>query len=213
MSAGPPAGFLTLEAGWDARFDDRFRTAVAAIDEVNRQDPTQVELAGTDRPEAEVHAEQMTAWVLRLDPGADESQLLAARAHHLRRWALPRHTYPEGRSGYLRWRTDLKRRQADDAAALLADAGYAEAEIDPVVRIMRKEGLGREPAVQVHEDALCLVFVTFQFADLARRLGHDHMVEVVRKTLGKMSDRAVGEVLALELDPDDRAVIDAAAAA
>ena len=45
------------------------------------------------------------------DPAATEAQVLAARAHHLRRWVVPRTSYPEGRAGYLRWRTDQKRRQ------------------------------------------------------------------------------------------------------
>ncbi len=35
---------------------------------------------------------------------------IAARAHHLRRFALPRRPYPEGRPGYLRWRRDQKTR-------------------------------------------------------------------------------------------------------
>ena len=37
-----------------------------------------------------------------------ETLLLAARAHHLRRWELPRDSYPVGRAGYLRWRRDQK---------------------------------------------------------------------------------------------------------
>ena len=46
------------------------------------------------RPKEQAHAEMMSEWVARLDPDADEAQLLAARAHHLRRWAIPRAELP-----------------------------------------------------------------------------------------------------------------------
>lgn len=88
----------------------RFEQAVAAIDAANADDPDTLVWAGEERPKEQLHAELMTRWVRRLDPEATEAQLLAARAHHLRRWALPRGEYPEGRAGYLRWRKDLNRR-------------------------------------------------------------------------------------------------------
>src|SRR5213080_3800041 len=109
----------------------------------------------------------MTAWVHRLDPDATEAQLLAARAHHLRRWTIPRQSYPEGRSGYLRWRKRLKDQHAEEVVTLLVAAGYGAGDIERVQAIIRKEGLGRDPAVQVHEDALCLVFLETQALELA----------------------------------------------
>ena len=75
---------------------DRFAAAIAAIDRANAADPNRLVVDGVSRPKEQAHAELMTAWVQRLDPGADEAQLLAARAHHLRRWELPRRTYPAG---------------------------------------------------------------------------------------------------------------------
>jgi hypothetical protein len=149
----------------------------------------------------------MTAWVQRLDPGASDTQLLAARAHHLRRWSLPRSSQPDGRAGYLRWRTQLKKQHAEDVAGLLADAGYDDATVTAVQRIIRKEGLGQDPAVQVHEDALCLVFLETQLADLVDRLGDDHMVEVIRKTAAKMSPAGLAEVVGIAMRDRDRAII------
>src|SRR5438067_12570347 len=145
----------------------------------------------------------MTDWVRRLDPEATDAQLLAARAHHLRRWSIPRSSYPEGRSGYLRWRTALKKQHADDVAAILRDHGYAGATIALVQRIVRKDGLGSDPAVQTHEDALCLVFLETQLLDLADQLGEKKTVDVIRKTVVKMSERGIA--IALDLDLPERA--------
>jgi hypothetical protein len=185
----------------------RFEQAVAAIDAANADDPNVLEVRGRTLPKELAHAELMTEWVLRLDPHADEAQLLAARAHHLRRWTSPRSGYPEGRAGYLRWRTALQARHAEEVAVILAAAGYDAATVDHVQRIIRKEGLTTDPAVQVHEDALCLVFLETQLTRTADQLGDDHVVEVVRKTVAKMSPQARAQAADLALTDRERALL------
>jgi hypothetical protein len=192
---------------------DRYPKAIVAIDRANADDPFTIVVDGVERPKEQAHAELMTETVLALDPDADELQLLAARAHHLRRWALPRSSYPEGRSGYLRWRTELKKRHAAEVGEILADCGYDAHEVERVGRIVRKQGLGSDPAVQTHEDALCLVFLRTQFGDLAAQLGDDKIVDVVAKTIVKMSPAAIDRVAGLGLAPDLVDIIGRAAAA
>jgi hypothetical protein len=192
---------------------ERLARALAAIDAANADDPATIDIDGVTRPKEQAHAEMMSEWVVRLDPDADEAQLLAARAHHLRRWAIPRADYPDGRSGYLRWRTALKKRHAEDVGGILAAEGYDDATIARVQQIVRKEGLGRDDAVQVHEDALCLVFLQTQFDELIERLGHDRAVEVVRKTLAKMSEGGREVALGLPLSESGLAVVTGALSA
>lgn len=179
---------------------DRYTAAVAAIDARNGADPHTLVIDGEVRPKELAHAELMTEWVRRLDPDATEAQLLAARAHHVERWVLERSEYPEGRAGYLRWRRDLSRHHQDVAAQVLADVGYDDATIETVRTIIAKKGLGSDPAVQAHEDALCLVFLTTQFAPVAERLGRDKTVDVVAKTVRKMSPAGIAAAAALDLD-------------
>src|SRR5690606_11670761 len=130
---------------------------------VNATDPERIELDGETLPKEVAHARLMTDWVRRLDPDPTDLQLLAARAHHLRRWEVPRSEYPEVRAGYLRWRTSQKKRHAAEVAEILTACGYDEDDVARVGTIIRKEGLGRDPQVQTHEDAICLVFVQLQF--------------------------------------------------
>jgi hypothetical protein len=194
--------------------DERLSRAIAAIDAANAGDPVTISIGGEARPKEQAHAELMTAWVQRLDPAASDAQLLAARAHHLRRWVVPRSDYPDGRAGYLRWRTAQQRRQATEVAGLLTDAGYDGATVAEVQRLIRKEGLRREPdpAVQAHEDALCLVFLETQLDELTDRLGADKTVEVLAKTLVKMSHRGIEAALALPLTEPQRTLIERAVA-
>ena len=168
----------------------RLNAALAAIDMANSDDPHTIMVDGKASPKEQAHAELMTQWVQRLDPDADEAQLVAARAHHLRRWALPRTDYPEGRAGYLRWRAAQGKRHGEEVAAIVIAAGYDDAFAADVSAIVAKKGLGADPRVQTHEDALCLVFLQAQIDDLADKLGDDHMAKVLAKTLAKMSSRA-----------------------
>jgi hypothetical protein len=189
---------------------DRFERAIAAIDAANAEDPNEIEVRGTLRPKELAHAELMTEWVGRLDPGASEAQLLAARAHHLRRWSSPRASYPEGRAGYLRWRTALKAQHAEEVAEILVATGYDAGTIDTVQRIIKKQGLGKDPQVQVHEDALCLVFLETQLAATTDQLGDEHMLDVIRKTAAKMSGAGLAEIAAIPMRDHDRELIDLA---
>jgi hypothetical protein len=183
-----------------------FEAAIAAIDAANADDPNTLVIDGVARPKEQAHAELMTEWVRRLDPAASEAQLLAARAHHLRRWSLPRSSYPDGRAGYLRWRTALKRQHAAEVGEILERVGYDRPLIDEVQAIVRKEVLGTGPG-QVHEDALCLVFLQTQLASTAERLGDEHVVEVIRKTVAKMSPAGLAHVGGLALRDHDRALV------
>ena len=187
--------------------EDRLARAVGAIDAANAEDPFTLTYDGRVRPKELLHAELMTEWVQRLDPAADDAQLIAARAHHLRRWSSPRTDYPEGRAGYLRWRADLKKRHATETAEILEACGYDAETIDRVQHIIRKEDLRNDPQVQTHEDALCLVFLQTQVDPVAAQLGEDKAVDVLRKTLVKMSDAGIAAALALPLSPGAAALL------
>ncbi len=186
---------------------DRFATAIQAVDAANADDPETLELDGELVPKELTHARMMCDWVLRLDPDADEVQLLAARAHHLRRWTLPRSEYAEGRAGYLRWRAEQKRRHAAEVGAIMRDAGYDDAAVERVGAIVQKRGLASDPRVQTHEDALCIVFLATQFEPVAAQLGDAKMVDVLAKTLRKMSADGIAAARTLDLSAEAVALV------
>ena len=192
--------------------DARFQDAIARIDAANADDPETLRIDGADLPKELTHARMLTGWVRRLRPAADDVLLLAARAHHVRRWTIPRGEYPAGRRGYLRWRTALHQFHADEVERLLADAGYDEPVIGRVQQLVRKVNLRRDPDVQTLEDGLCLVFLDTQLGDLRRKHPESKLIDVLQKTWKKMSPRARELALELDLDADDRALIERALA-
>jgi hypothetical protein len=175
----------------------RFQKAIEAFDRANAEDPHTILSNGEQRPRELVHAERLSAWVTRLEPGASETLRLAARCQHIRRWQIPRGSHPAGRVGYLQWRTRLARFHADTAAQLLAESGYEQEAIDAVRRINLKQNLRGSSDMAAMEDALCLSFLEFEFDDFIAKYPAEKVIEVVQKTWQKMSAR--GHELALRL--------------
>ena len=156
----------------------------AAIDAANADDPR----SHDTEPLALAQGRQAEEWVVRLDPEASDALRLAARAHHLRRWALPRSDYPEGRTGYLRWRRAQRERHARDLAAILDEARVDGSVASRATQIVTKRGLGSDPEVQTFEDAVSLTFLETELQPVLDRLDDDtKAADIVAKTLAKMS--------------------------
>ena len=180
--------------------DERFARAIREIDLANADDPNEIEVRGERLPKELAHATLASEWIARLIDQPSLALRLATRAHHLRRWSVPRSDYPEGRSGYLVWRQALKQQHADEASRILDASGYDSDTIDHVARIILRKNLTGDSEAQALEDALCLVFFETQLAELAGRLGGEKTRSVGVKTLRKMSP--LGRSLALELPID-----------
>jgi len=188
----------------------RFSEAIRRFDEENGRDPHLLVVDGVTQPHELLYARRLTEWVLRLQPNASKPLLLAARSQHICRWLVPRSSYEMTRAGYLRWRNDLKHLHAKKSAEILREVGYDEATIARVVELNLKKGLGHDQECQVLEDALCLVTLQYQLADLMEKTDPDKMVGILRKTWKKMSDVARAHALALPFTEAESALLEQA---
>ncbi len=186
---------------------DQLERALATIDSLNERDPNLISFSGEERPKELVHSELVTQWIERLDSNPSDALRLAARAHHVERWVIPRSEYPKGRAGYLKWRAALQRHHAATAEQVLAAQGVDSETTARVRDIICKRNLRSDPEVQCFEDALCLVFLETQLTALAGRLDRDKMLKVLRLTLPKMSGAGREAALSLELNAGDRALL------
>jgi hypothetical protein len=185
----------------------------AAIDAANEGDPHTIRVRGEEGPKEQAHAELAVEWVRRLVDHPSDALLLAARAHHVRRWEIPRNDEPDGRAGYLKWKRRLQQHHADVVGRVLRDVGYDDGTVERVQSIVRKERLRSDPDVQSLEDALALVFLETQLAELSEKLDDEHMVDVLAKTLRKMSADGRSAAAALPYDEHGRALVERAIAA
>lgn len=166
--------------------DGRFAAAIAAIDAVNAEDPA-----------ALLYGRHMSAWILRLAPDASEELRLAARAQHVKRWTIPRATYPAGRDGYLAWRSDLQRFHAKTLGEIMAKAGYDGAAVARAGDLLQKKRLKRDPETQALEDAACLVFLEHEFAAFAAKHPDEKVIDILKKTAAKMSGAGLAQAAQL----------------
>ena len=180
--------------------EPRLAAALAAFDRANAADPQLDETAEGAQPKALMYGRRMSACLAQLYPTASPELRLAARAQHIERWRIPRNSYPAGRVGYLTWRRDLKAYHAQRAAEILGPLGFEEASIARVGALLRKERLKQDPESQALEDVACLVFLRYEFAAFAETQDAGKMVDILRKTWGKMSDRGREAALALPLE-------------
>lgn len=188
----------------------RFEKALRRFDEENARDPNAETVEGVSHPRELLLARRLFDWVLRLFPNASEPLRLAARCQHLCRWTIPRASYPMDRAGYLRWRNDLKHFHARKAGEILREVGYDQETIQRVQELNLKKNFPADPESRVLEDALCLVFLQHQFADLAARTAEDKVINALRKSWNKMTPAAHAEALKLTFAPREQALLNKA---
>lgn len=179
-----------MHAPLDSTDPGRFASVLRRFDAENAADPNRIALPDGPQPYELAYARWLTDWLLRLCPDASEALRLAARCQHLRRWMIPRETYPPTRAGYLQWRQALKQFHADQAAEILRDCGYPEVLVKRVQALNLKANFPNDPESRVLEDALCLVFLERQFAELAAKSPDDKMIGALQKAWKKMTPAA-----------------------
>lgn len=190
----------------------RLEEAFRRFDEANGEDPNMELADGNPVPKELIYGQRMSSRLSEFAPDAPEVVELAARAQHIRRWEVPRESYPEGRAGYLKWRTDLYKRHGDTAGEIMREVGYDDETIERVRTLLRKRGLKTDPDVQLLEDVICLVFLEHYFHDFAKKHEEEKLIPIVQKTWKKMTDRAHAAALQLDYAAEDLAVIQRALA-
>ena len=195
---------------FQARDPGRFEAALRRFDEENARDPHVEQVAGAAHPRELLYAQWLTEWVLKLCPEASEELRLAARCQHLCRWMVPRESYPMTRAGYLKWREGLKQFHAQKAGEILREAGYPEEVVARVQSLNLKRNFPNDAEGRVLEDALCLVFLEHQFADLASKTADDKMINALQKAWKKMTPTARTLALKLSYGPHPQALLEKA---
>ena len=176
----------------------RVDQAFAAIDAANAADPRRE--AG--QPLELLYGQRMTAEQQRLAPDAAPALQIACRGQHIERWLLPRGEFPDGREGYLAWRRAQGQRHAARVMGIMRDTGFTEAEVEAAGRMLRKEGLKRDPDVQALEDIACFTFIRHYLGDFATTQEPEALVRIVARTARKMSAQARTRALAEFPMPD-----------
>jgi hypothetical protein len=167
--------------------------ALALIDAANSEDPNRVNVGDRDWPKELLYSERMSDMLERYNPDADDAMKLAIRAQHIERWKSPRNAYPMDRIGYLTWRKDLYKIQANTSVDLLQQAGYGEDVTERVRNAVAKKNIKGNPDTQLLEDVTDLVFMEHYMLEFVGKhpdYSEEKWIDIIRKTWNKMSPAA-----------------------
>ncbi len=186
------------------RASERLARVFSEIDAANAADPNRVP-SPDGRAAAElVYGRRMSERLAAFAPEASEHLQIAARGQHIERFKTPRSAYPQGRTGYLTWRRDLKNFHAQRVGEIMRACGYPEEDVARVERLVRKERLKADSEAQALEDIACLVFLEHYFGEFAPKIDDDKLADILAKTWEKMSP--AGHAAALAMGPPARIV-------
>ncbi len=173
----------------------RFETALALIDQKNAKDPNLYTIEGIEFPKELLYSHRMTRRLLQFNPNASKALQLAARAQHVCRWEIARDEYAMDRVGYLKWREQLKKMHASITSEILEKTGFDEEYSKRVTALILKKQLKKNEESQQLEDVICLVFLDYYFEEFAAKHTDEKVIDILKKTLKKMSDKGKEEAL------------------
>ena len=195
--------------------ENRLNVVIEAIDAANADDPRQEDSGSKTQPFETVYARRMMTRLDAMYPGAPETLKIAAYGQHVRRFDIPRKDYPEGRKGYNAWRRACRAHHAEILGELMRLHGYEEAEIATVQGLVQKEQLKKDRLSQALENVVDVVFIEHYLDGFAKKYSQydeDKLVDIIAKTLRKMSPKGHAAALALDLPAAHRQLIDKAIA-
>lgn len=168
-----------------------YQQVINLIDSANSQDPNIEEAEGKSWPKELLYSHRMSDMLERYKPDADEIMGLAIRAQHIERWKSPRKDFPMNKKGYYQWRTALYKFHADTVGELMKQAGYDDASIERIKRVVGKKDLKNNPDTQLLEDVIALVFIEFYlvaFYNDHPEYDEEKWIVIILRTWNKMSE-------------------------
>lgn len=188
----------------------RFDLAIAKFDAANAEDPNKEVFEGKEHPKELLYAQRMTEMLGRFAPDAPEHVQLAVRAQHICRWKVPRDSYPMDKTGYHQWRTNLYKFHGETAGEMMREAGYDEDMIEKLKSLLRKEKLKLNPDTQMLEDVVDLTFLAHYLEAFVHKYSHyeeEKLLDILRKTWKKMSEKGHEAALKLNYTPEMLVVV------
>ncbi len=185
----------------------RFPEAIKRIDAANKDDPRTELVDGKPQPREFLFAQRVYEWVGKLIDDPSEELLLAARAHTLRRWLIPRDRYPKTTVGYHQWRDALAEFHADEAESILRAVGYADEKIQKIRAFITKKNWPEDNEACALEDADCLVFLETKLRDYIDTWEESKALRILQRTFRKMTPEGRARALQIELGNRERELV------
>jgi hypothetical protein len=175
---------------------------ITRFQEENAKDPNKIQFNGKEYPFELLYSDWLSDWINKITSEPSTALKLAGYCQHLKRWEIPRSSYPMDKNGYHKWRTRLYSFHAEEAEKILQEEKCEEKIIALVRTIVLKKDRLNNPDVQRMEDALCLVTLEHQMKDFAPKYSDEKLTDILKKIIKKMSIQGIE--LAMNLQHSNR---------
>lgn len=189
--------------------DEKIIEALNIFDQLYEQDPNTEIYNGKEYPKEYLYSLRMLETLSQIFKNANTVQVIAAKAHHLCRWEIPRTTFAKGKQGYLKWRQTLYKHQSEKATHVLTQLQFDKQTIEDIANAIQKKGLKQNFNTQVVEDVACIVFLKYYIDNFIKSHGNDEekIIGIVKKTWDKMSPIAHDHALQIPYNKNTSAII------
>ncbi len=150
-------------------------------------------LVCSEVPEDPGHAENTLAWLLKLDPDADEALRIAALAHDIDR-ATPERVRREDFDDYDAFKAAHARRGARLLRGILEDCGVETAVLEEACRLVERHEFGGDPRSDLLKDADSLSYFDVNLPHYYAREGEAETLRRCRWGIQRLSHRARREL-------------------
>lgn len=172
------------------------------IDQLHNEDPVKEYHQGESIARELLYSQRMIAMLKKIYPENPPYMELAARSQHLCRWQVKRGDFPDGRVGYYAWRNAVHHHQVKIASHILKEANIDDEIITKIIHSLDKKNIKTDLNAQMIEDVSCLVFIEHYLEDFIKKHSEEKVIDIIKKTTGKMSKTALDFITQLELsDP------------
>ncbi len=179
--------------------EEQYRTATEKIDAAHSSDEMMELEDGNLFPVELLYSKRMLSVLELVSPDSSFEIKIAAQCQHLKRWSVSRSLYPYDRRGYHQWRQVVMDFQLQETKKILLAANIGESDIHHILFILKEHGNKLNPESQVIMDTACLVFVKWYMEPFAGKHQNEKVIDILRKTMRKMSSKGVNLISKLEL--------------
>jgi hypothetical protein len=171
-----------------------YNKATIAINVLHEQDVKHELVNGIEQPAEFSYSQRMLETLKDFTNDADLNLQLAVQCQHLQRWKIARSLFPMDKPGYFQWRKAVMASQLAITTETLQSLAVDIEDITDITDILSKKGKEADVRAQIIEDVACIVFVQWYLEDFAAQHDFDKVVDIVRKTIKKMSSEGLRAV-------------------
>ena len=162
-----------------------------AIYDVHEMDPVIELYDGKEFPSESLYSQRMLQMLNSFDFNCGELIKIAVQCQHLRRWDIARQVYSADKKGYHQWRRAVMLHQLSQMNNILDCQHVDASEINKIHDMLLNQGNKLYAEAQIIQDVACLVFLKWYFEPFAQKHEKEKIVDILKKTMRKMSEKAL----------------------